>query len=351
MAPVPGGCKDGPQAEEWMQLAKCIQEDMMVALQETVQSAAAACAQICIQRLQVLHKEIGCVVQESEAQRGGGASSLHMYVEHVHQCNASAFQKGRSNNEFGHKRYSLCEDDVDIEQCHDEDNLRQGTNTSIEDLYLTANWETLHNSSSIDVVALTPPPLLKRCPRRHSEVGDFRIAIDRRYWSPATYKSLFLQLQALSQKHANLKIATFISKGEIFAKGDSSSIESAKPELIRIVMEHFPLVAIPESLRVSVAGQVALGGGGPLLEQRTLCATAEEPLAAQHAWASDFHLSCEGDDGSMPSGITAALALASPRRNVSRRATTPTSPRGRAMPKCRRSLSGAWRPAGSGNPT
>jgi len=353
MAPMPGGCKDGPQAEAWMRLAKGIQEDkpeawmqlangiqedMMVALLETVQSAAAACAQVCIQRLKGLHQEIGCAVHEADPQGGRGASNFQVHAEDVHQHSSPSSRKG-------HKRYSLCENDADNEQCHDEHYHRQEPGDSIEDLYLSSNWETLHNSASVDAGALTPPPLLKRCSRRHSEVGDFRIAIDRRYWSQGTSKSLFLQLQTLSQKHANLKIATFISKGEIFARGESSSIEAAKPELGKIVLEHFPLVALPESLQVWAGGQGALGGE-PLLEQRAQCAMAEEPPAAQHA---EFY-SCEADDDSMQKGIIDALALTSPRMFAHRRETTPNSPRGRLMPRCRRPMAAAWRPPGSGKP-
>lgn len=316
-----------------MQLAKGIQEDMMVALLETVQSAAAACAQVCIQRLQGLNKEIGCAVQEAEAQRRGGTSNFQVHPEDVHQYSAPSSRKG-------HKRYSLCENDPDNEQCHDEGHHKHAPGDSIEDLYVSSNWETLHSSASINAAALTPPPLSKKCSRRPSEVGNFRIAIDRRFWSQATSKSLFLQLQTLSQQHANLKIATFISKGEIFARGDSSSIEAVKPELIRIVFEHFPLIALPESLRAWV--------GSPGGEQEEPPA----PAAAQHAWASEFHDSCEAVDHESPqSSITAALALASPRLRANRRDTTPTSPRGgRVMPKCRRPISGAWRPPGGGKP-
>jgi len=310
-----------------------------VALLETVQSAAAACAQVYIQRLKDLHREIGCAVQEADAQRDGGTGNFQVHTEDVHLHDATPSREG-------HKRYSLCENDADNEQCHDEDYHRQEPGDSIEDLYLSSNWETLHNSASVDAGALTPPALSKRLSRKHSEIGDFRIAIDRRYWSQATSKSLFLQLQTLSQKHANLKIATFISKGEIFARGGSSSIEAAKPELGRIVLEHFPLVALPESLRVWAGGQGALGGE-PLLEQRAQRAMAEEPPAAQHA---ELH-SCEADGDYMQSGIIGALALTSPRTFTNRRDSTPNSPRGaRLMPKCRRPMAAAWRPAGSGKP-
>jgi hypothetical protein len=342
MAPVPAGFDDGPQGEAWMQLAKGIQEDMMVALLESVQSSAAACAHVCIQRLKVLHQEIGCTVQEGGAQLDGGASNFQVHAEDVHQRSTTSPRKG-------HKRYSLCENDADNEQCHDENYHGQEKGASIEDLYLSSNWETLHNAASLDAGVFTPPPMgpmMKRLPRRHSEFGDFRIAIDRRYWSQATSKSLFLQLQALSQKHANLKIATFISKGEIFARGDSSSIEAAKPELGSIVLEHFPLVALPESLRVWAGGQAAFGGE-PSLEQVAQGATAEEPPAAHHA---ELHACYEAYDDAMRS--RSASALISPRTFTNRRDSTPNSPRGgRLMPKCRRPMSAAWRPPGSGKPT
>lgn len=239
---APASAKSAQREEEartMLRLAQGVQEDMMVALLEAVQGAAAACAEVCLQRLQGLHKEMLCAFEEAEHQLKNGT------------CNSGALtqselvKRSAHLSTLGQKIFPMGESDSDGD---DDDRSRAGDGHSIEEVYLNGDWESLGSPAG-----MTPPPVtpVKRRPKRRTEVG-FKVAIERQEWTPVVIRKLLIRLRSLQAKHSDLVMAApVMGKGEIYLKGSLSSIEAAKPGLARIVMDLFPWAGLPESLQVA----------------------------------------------------------------------------------------------------
>jgi len=258
----PQGVQEDGETETLLRLAQGVQEDMMVALLESVQSAAPACATICVQRLACLHKEMLRSMIDAEAQHRGGA------------CDPSQTDMMRRNARLsilGQKMYSLVDTDSEDDNCN---NKRSGAcqkkeGHSIEDVYCRNDWEALPTS-----VEMAPTPVKHRqrgtnweemptsaetapTPVKHRQRGidsalvTFKVTIDKQHWTPVvTKRQLIPRLQGLAQKHNLTWIHAVPSSGEIHAQGSHDSIETVKPELATILLELFPWADLSECLRV-----------------------------------------------------------------------------------------------------
>jgi len=233
------GVQEDRESETLLRLAQGVQEDMMVALLESVQSAATACATICVQRLACLHKEMLCSMADAEAKHRGGA------------CDLSQTDMVRRNARLsilGQKICSLGDTDSEDDNCNNKNSgaCQKKEGHSIEDVYCRNDWEVLPTS-----VETAPSPVKHRQREIDSALVTFKVTIDKQHWTAAvTKRQLIPRLQGLAQKHNLTWIHAVPSSGEIHAQGSHDSIEAVKPELATILLELFPWADLPECLQV-----------------------------------------------------------------------------------------------------
>jgi len=234
--PLPARTMMDEETETLLRLAQGVQEDMMVALLESVQSAATQCATICVQRLACLHKEMLCAMADAEAKHHSGASDLSQ---------TDMVRRNARLSILGQKMFSLGDTDSEDDNHKNEKNgaCQKKEGISIEDVYCGKDWEALPTC-----VESAPTPV-KRRQRLHPET--FKVTIDKQHWTPVvTNQELIRRLQGLGQKHNLTWMYAVPGSGEIVAKGSHDGIEAVKPELATILLELFPWADLPECLQV-----------------------------------------------------------------------------------------------------
>jgi len=82
------------------------------------------------------------------------------------------------------------------------------------------------------------------------------LEIDKVFWPKGVMRGLTPLLREVGDKHGNLVVAAVPNK-HIMVKGAGDKIEEAKPELRRLIEEHFPDAPIPEELGGGGAGAAA----------------------------------------------------------------------------------------------
>jgi len=96
LEPVAGSDLAAAPADAWSSLCEGVQQDMMLAMLGAFQGVAAACAEVCIQRMQLMHLELTRAVEheveeaEATARRDGHPSNapiLHSLADALGQKN------------------------------------------------------------------------------------------------------------------------------------------------------------------------------------------------------------------------------------------------------------------------
>lgn len=226
--------------ETLLRLAQGVQEDMMVALLESVQSAATVCATICVQRLARLREEMLCAMADAEAKHTGGA------------CDLSQTDMVRRNARFsllGQNTFSLGDTESEDDNHNNEKSgaCQKKEGHSIEDVYCRNDWEALPTS-----VESAPTPAKRRQRVKDAALVAFKVTVDKQHWTPVvTKRQLIPRLQGLAQKHNLTWMHAVPSSGEIHAQGSHEGIEAVKPELATVLLELFPWADLPECLQVA----------------------------------------------------------------------------------------------------
>lgn len=222
-------------------LTQGVQEEMMVAMLECVQGAAAACTEVCVQRLERLHRDMLRAFDEADPGAGREPETQAEAVPEAALSPRSEAVKKRTH-------FYTLNFGVDDEDDNDEDagSSRGGCAQGDSDL------EAMYGSMDGDLAAAPLATVLAKPTRKrgNAKTGMLRASIDKEHWSPSITRKLLAAFRTLSAKHDNLMVAPVMGKGEVFAKGSLKSIRAATPELAEIVLEQFPYAELPECLQV-----------------------------------------------------------------------------------------------------